>query len=222
MGPSHATFALLVLFCIGRTEAFSYSYDTDCLKQVNAARKNAGLKKFEEPATELFPFSEPTKIKGWEAVCGFVFQNLNVPQGYQAPTSPRGTYAFASFTGDKPDCKAIVQQWSSAFKNFSGLPPKGSDPLYDNQENVSFVALYNPGTPTSPPAADCRSVKCKNGNKEASALICLTTPDVLSGDSDSFTQQQWDKIAAALTSSGSIAMPSMLIIGAAALFLSVF
>lgn len=112
-----------------------------------------------------------------------------------------GTFAFAALTGDTPDCSATIQQWKEAFKNFSGVPPTYPNPLYDKRENISFIALYNPGTSTSPPAAYCRVVTCKakpagvpeasepptSPKKTGSAIVCGTTPDLLAEENAFFT-----------------------------------
>ena len=108
-----------------------------------------------------------------------------------------GTYAFMVLPSASPDCSATVDQWKAAYKNFDGPPPANcSTPAYDNQDNISFLALYNPSTSAT---ADCRVVTCvelhnqpivnfntqtiennlePTGN-QGHALICMTTPDVL-------------------------------------------
>lgn len=104
-----------------------------------------------------------------------------------------GTYAVNVLTSETPQCRETVDSWKKAYKHFSGLPPsKSQDPeIYRKQDNISFVALYNPSTEGT---ADCRVATCTktvsggagvlNGGETSQptgkghALICMTTPDV--------------------------------------------
>ncbi|CDJ32533.1 SAG family member [Eimeria mitis] len=137
-----------------------------------------------------------------------------------------GTYAYLPI--DDPnsvDCKAVVDKWKEAYSNFDGLPPanKEGDNLYDNQENVSFVALYNP---TEKATADCRVVTCTkttpatssfkaarsdgSTTETGSALICMTVPDVLEeGGKAPFSEEQWEQIVTALEGSASAVAPGV-------------
>ncbi|CDJ67858.1 SAG family member [Eimeria necatrix] len=135
-----------------------------------------------------------------------------------------GTYAFKSLTAAKPDCKETVDYWKAAYKNFTGLPPPKteSETLYKDQDNVSFVALYNPSysatadcrvvtcTQTTTPATDDEANYAAGGNtKNGYALICKTMPAAFESDGSAlFTQEQWDRIVSSLTGSASIAVPS--------------
>lgn len=110
-----------------------------------------------------------------------------------------GTYGFKRLADAEPNCKEAVDYWNAAFKNFTGLPPsktEGTD-LYKKQDNVSFVALYNP---SSNATADCRVVTCtqtttsgslpatatsggeSGTTKNGYALICKTMPTAFAND----------------------------------------
>ncbi|CDJ33919.1 SAG family member [Eimeria mitis] len=149
-----------------------------------------------------------------------------------------GTYAYHPVENpDNVDCKAVVDKWKGAYSNFDGLPPanKEEEDLYDNQENVSFVALYNP---TEKATADCRVVTCtkttqgaeagggggraeQNTETKASALICMTVPDVLAEGGDApFTEDQWGQIVTALEGSASAVAPGVVGLALAILGLS--
>lgn len=62
---------------------------------------------------------------------------------------------------------------------------------YTKTCDVSFIALYNPGSGSTAPTADCRVASCeKTEDAEvttASVVVCLTTPDVLKSDTPPFT-----------------------------------
>lgn len=92
------------------------------------------------------------------------------------------------------DCSTAVKTWTAAYKNFNGLPPSKdkAGTLYNNPDNMSFIALFT----SSPNAsAACKVVTCteeERGSSDsrvlrsASALLCQTLPDVLSGTQPPF------------------------------------
>ncbi|CDJ40607.1 SAG family member [Eimeria tenella] len=199
-----------------------------CLSEINAVREAAGLPNFGEasgdgqlsdPGT-----SELGKDTEWRKLCEYLIPTQTEPVEAASAAKPfeQGTYAFKSLTTAEPNCKETVDYWKSAFKNFSGLPPSKSQAgqLYNSQENVSFVALYNPASDAT---ADCRVITCTKtttpgesvvssdpqGSKENGyAIICKTIPTPFtSNDSAPFTQDQWDGIASSLTGSAAIAFP---------------
>ncbi|CDJ62581.1 SAG family member [Eimeria necatrix] len=207
--------------------------DVECLSEVNAAREAAGLPSFTTASdgneltapggTDLEEGSE------WKKVCTHLIPT-EATEAIAGSTTANpfqdGTYAFKSLTAAKPDCKETVDYWKAAYKNFTGLPPSKAEDenLYKNQDNVSFVALYNPSTGAT---ADCRVVTCTqttttstddetessyaagNTAKSGYALICKTMPAAFgTGSSAPFTQEQWDGIVSSLTGSASIAVPS--------------
>ncbi|CDJ33181.1 SAG family member [Eimeria mitis] len=179
-----------------------------CLEEVNAARVAAGfseLTKATKATSRLpkggdFPQDEQTNW-AWKPVCEALIptktKSRSATDTEDKAEFQSGTYAYLAIDdADSVDCKAVVDKWKDAYSNFDGLPPanKEGEQLYDTQENVSFVALYNP---TKDATADCRVVTCTKktsaagaaaasarGNAEqntetASALICMTAPDVL-------------------------------------------
>ncbi|CDJ40595.1 SAG family member [Eimeria tenella] len=214
------------------TYTASVGDSAQCLDEVNAVREVAGLSNFTQA-------SDPNKLQTpgteglqenteWRKLC----EHLIATQKAKAPSSSEaenpfkdGTYAFKSLTDAQPKCKDTVDFWKAAFKNFTGLPPskKQANGLYDKQDNVSFVALYNP---SSSATADCRVVTCtkKTSTKENElaaaegnatseygyALICKTMPDALADENSApFTQKQWDGIVSSLTGSASVAVPKL-------------
>ncbi|CDJ67912.1 SAG family member, partial [Eimeria necatrix] len=204
-----------------------------CLSEVNAAREAAGLANFIQATVDEKKISDPgenelTENK-WRDLCEHLIPMPSETFSVQAVADPfkDGTYAFKSLTAEQPNCAETVDYWKAAYKNFTGLPPpKGeAGTLYDNQDNVSFVALYNP---SSNATADCRVVTCtqttssadpssrvssdgNDGNtKLGYAMLCKTTPTAFENDSTApFTQEQWDKIKSSLTGHASIAAPSL-------------
>ncbi|CDJ40606.1 SAG family member (sag5) [Eimeria tenella] len=199
-----------------------------CLGEVNTAREAAGLPNFGEasgdgqlsdPGTsELQPDTE------WRKLCEYLIPTQTEPAKAASAAKPfeQGIYAFKSLTTAEPNCKEAVDYWKSAFKNFSGLPPSKSQAgqLYNSQDNVSFVALYNP---SSDATADCRVITCTKttttgGSEQQSdpqeskeygyGMICKTIPTAFTNnDSVPFTQDQWDRIISSLTGSASVAIP---------------
>ncbi|CDJ27731.1 SAG family member [Eimeria mitis] len=180
----------------------------------------------------------------WQPVCDVLLPEEAASKTKSSPVDSgkefaSGTYAFQVVDANTPDCTAVVEKWKDAYSNINALPPpkKDSEDFYTNQDNdnVSFVAIYNPSKNAT---ADCRVVTCTkkvspgpgpalaadgSATKETKgfALICMTTPDVLSENSETapFTEEQWGQIVTALEGSASAILPSTL--GLAAVFLGV-
>ncbi|CDJ64348.1 SAG family member [Eimeria necatrix] len=202
------------------------SQDPKCLDEVNAAREAVGFPGFTQATQEgVLPTPEGELTDGnWKKMCEYLIPTQAQTYGSEASAEPfkDGTYAFKPLTSDKPDCKSIVDSWKAAFENFTGLPPSQNQAagLYDNQDNVSFVALYNP---QSNATADCRVATCTKSAaptravlddssgqaaENGYALICKTMPTAfLNKDTAPFTQDQWNMITSSLTGSTMTAVP---------------
>ncbi|CDJ40602.1 SAG family member (sag12) [Eimeria tenella] len=240
------TSLLLVAFSSGSDgtpEASTVQYKAtlgtgpQCFDEINAAREAAGLAEFIAATSTDQKLPEPGQEAladgKWKDLCEYLIPMQVETLADQAPTNPfsGGTYAFKKLTDEQHSCKETVDYWKAAFKNFTGLPPSKNDAgeLYNSQDNVSFVALYNPSANAS---ADCRVVTCTQttgvASKSAStsadtgsattksgfALLCKTVPTVFANDTTApFTQEQWDKIVSSLTGSTSIAAPSLVVFG---------
>ncbi|CDJ32534.1 LOW QUALITY PROTEIN: SAG family member [Eimeria mitis] len=149
-----------------------FPYEGKCLDEVNAARVAAGLSQLTKavdpthrlPKKDKPDEGEPDTEWAWQPVCEALIPTKTKSRS-SADTEDKaefqsGTYAYLPI--DDPnsvDCKAVVDKWKEAYSNFDGLPPanKEEEDLYDTQENVSFVALYNPSKEAT---ADCRVVTC--------------------------------------------------------------
>ncbi|CDJ40592.1 SAG family member [Eimeria tenella] len=236
--------ALLVLRAAAEVEqppsgsTISYSVklgsDGECLAEVNAAREAAKLSKLQQPGgsegAKRLPGVEP--VTPWEPLCKEL-----IPPAQGTPANAKsgnefnsGTYAYIALNSATPNCSAAVDHWKAAYKNFSGVPPayKDNTTLYSKQDNISFVALYNPSKDAT---ADCRVVTCtetttpQSPGQEGSgtqrhgyALLCMTTPDILKeNESAPFTQDQWNAISRSITGSASVAVPSLVALAAASL-----
>ncbi|CDJ66267.1 SAG family member [Eimeria necatrix] len=204
-----------------------------CLSEVNTARQAVGLPNFAE-ATNDAKLNDPQGAElqddnDWKKVCEYLIptqETTPVTEAIATKPFEDGTYAFKALDDTEPNCKETVDYWKAAYKNFPGLPPSktGNETLYKNQDNVSFVALYNP---LSNATADCRVVTCTQTTtstagtdmrspettpettKNGYALICKTMPAAFGdGNSAPFTQEQWDRIISSLTGSALIAAPS--------------
>ncbi|CDJ27732.1 SAG family member [Eimeria mitis] len=217
--------------------------DDACLSEINNARKDVGFNDFvaakqgEQGKTlpEADTESPTTENWVWKPVCDVLIPEDAKSQKSEGAAEKKfasGTYAFQVVSAPNPDCTAVVDTWKKAHSNFSGVPPskKDSNTLYDNHENVSFVAIYNPSEGAT---AHCRVVTCtkkitpgpaapqgepqeedttEEETKEGSALICMTTPDVLPEDSKTapFTEEQWGRIVTVLEGSASTVFPTVL------------
>ncbi|CDJ30190.1 SAG family member [Eimeria mitis] len=137
-----------------------------------------------------------------------------------------GTYAYMALESETPDCAAAVSHWKDAVSNFTTIPPanKEETKIYSKQQNISFVALYNPQENA---AADCRVVTCTRSAAPQApgvgalstgdyALLCMTTPEALTADAEPFNEDQWKKIKASITGSASAVAPSLLAVAIAA------
>ncbi|CDJ45676.1 SAG family member [Eimeria brunetti] len=212
-----------------------------CLADINEAREAAGLPKFsaatDDESKTLPQANNEQKI--WDPVCKALIAkegaNPDVKSESAGNAFKSGTYAFMALSSDQADCTAAVDHWKAAFSNFTSIPPAKTEdePLYQKQQNISFVAMYNPSNDA---AADCRVVTCTQaasdsggGNnlrsvaeqKTGHALLCMTTPEAFKDkETPPFTEDQWSKIKTSLTGSASAVGPSLLAIAAVALGLA--
>ncbi|CDJ45664.1 SAG family member [Eimeria brunetti] len=183
---------------------------------------------------------EDYKTWVWKPVCDFLLGETTEAghsRGVSQEAFVSGTYAFKVVDGGEPNCTDVVNGWKDAYTNFNGIPPakEGNEDVYKVHENVSFVAMYNPSANA---AASCRVVTCTKtvsvagaggkagregseaeNTKTGSALLCLTTPDILFTKTDSapFTEDQWAQIVTAFEGSASAALPTLLGLVAAVL-----
>ncbi|CDJ66649.1 SAG family member [Eimeria necatrix] len=207
-------------------------YTASC--EINAAREAAGLDDFKD-AEDQDKLSDPEPAEEelgemWKRLCEYLIpQTGTTTKTSSANPFEKGRYAFKSLTAEQPTCKESVDYWKAAYKNFTGLPPSKNDAetLYDDQDKVSFVALYSP---SSNAIADCRVVTCTQTNtstatpgalmataeggtdttKNGYALLCKTMPTAFASDASApFTQEQWDRIISSLSGFGSTAAPSL-------------
>ncbi|CDJ45681.1 SAG family member [Eimeria brunetti] len=223
------------------TYSVSLGSPAACLTEINEAREAAGLPNLVEAsaAEQKLPENNEAEAKPWDKVCkSLIAEEDGSPVEKAAgtvDTFQSGTYAFMAMSSKEADCAAAVDHWKAAFRNFTSIPPAktGETTIYDKQQNISFVAMYNP---IKDAAADCRVVTCTrktsapghNSNlrsdgqqKEGYALLCMTTPETLKDDGDApFTEDQWNKIKTSLTDSASAVAPSLVAFAAVALGLA--
>ncbi|CDJ30053.1 SAG family member [Eimeria mitis] len=217
-----------------------------CLAEINDAREAAGLAHFESVKTveDMWPTSGLQKdepdANPWDPVCDALIAKDSEeadPKGTSTTEFKSGTYAFMALSTNQADCAAAVDHWKAAVSNFASLPPSKTEgeELYGKPENVSFVAMYNPSdsaaadcrvvTCTQTPAPEGKSLKLRSSTeaKNGYALLCMTTPDLMTADSPApFSEDQWSKIKASLTGSASVAAPSLIAFAIAALGLAAF
>ncbi|KAL8274128.1 hypothetical protein Esti_001970 [Eimeria stiedai] len=188
-----------------------------CLSDVNAARQDAGLKAL-TAVTNKFPGEELAGTILKEACEAVLFGQPFIYE--KVGTTPEETYAFYKLNGEnEPQCSAAVKQWQSGFSYFSESPPVTTQAEYSDigGDALSFATIYNPDETA---VGQCKVAVCIEGDtgtgddiqkvtKEGSALLCLTSPNVFE-KKPMFTQGQWDKIAMVVSSSASVAVPSVL------------
>ncbi|CDJ28017.1 SAG family member [Eimeria mitis] len=210
-----------------------------CLDEMNAAREAAGLKHFVKESGEALEWPALTldqrqeqKNPAWDPVCKALIgedaeqvENNVAEHGFNS-----GTYAYMALESATADCAAAVSHWKDAVSNFTTIPPAKNDQttIYKTQQNISFVALYNPQENA---AADCQVVTCTqtaaagtpgvqdanaDGGKTGYALLCMTTPEALTDKAAPFDEEQWKKIKASITGSASAVAPSLLAVAIAA------
>ncbi|CDJ45672.1 SAG family member [Eimeria brunetti] len=196
---------------------FSPGDNAVCLTEINAAREAAGFAGFAAATNGKGRWPKPEGNDGIEAawlplvkLCYHVFSSyafLPLHKDDQSDNGAReieesfqsGTYASMALNSEKADCAAAVDHWGAAFMNFTSLPPPKTpqEKLYENQQNVSFVAMYSP---SSDAVADCRVVTCtqtaapsteseimsrSSGDpKTGYALLCMTTPEAFKNEQD--------------------------------------
>ncbi|CDJ28558.1 SAG family member [Eimeria mitis] len=220
---------------------FSAGDEPVCLDEINAAREAAGLEHFktESSADLALPsvtVEEPSQHNAaWDPVCEALTaeESAGVTKSATENGFKSGTYAYMELESEKPDCASAVSHWKDAVSNFTTIPPakNGQTTLYNTQQNISFVALYNP---LDDAAADCRVVTCTRSaatpspggggvaalstgeGKTGYALLCMTTPEALTAEAPPFDEEQWKKIKASITGSASAVAPSLLAVAIAA------
>ncbi|CDJ28743.1 SAG family member [Eimeria mitis] len=148
----------------------------NCRDDFNAARESAGLEPFAEETTDAnkLPIHDDTYI---EAICKAIREArdftspgialhcfsvaLGTSVGKTTPAHKRsGTYAYAPQAGPANGCSAAVSYWKQAHVNFDGVPPEYKEEekgVYEESQNRSLVALYNP---QSGATVDCAFITC--------------------------------------------------------------
>ncbi|CDJ45675.1 SAG family member [Eimeria brunetti] len=225
-----------------RWPSFAVSAESGaCLTEINEAREAAGLPKFAtatDGESQKLPGGDNTGEKPWDPVCKALIAEEDPKPAAKVSGAGNefktGTYAFMALNSEKADCAAAVDHWKAAFSNFTSIPPAKTEKetIYDTQQNISFVAMYNPSdgatadcqvvtcTKSTTPAPHGRTLRAAEGDK-GYALLCMTTPDALASTTKPpFTEDQWSKIKTSLTGSASIVAPSLLAFAAVALGLA--
>ncbi|CDJ51398.1 SAG family member [Eimeria brunetti] len=148
----------------------------DCSKAMNAARDLVGFAGLtveqtipikSDPTTsvaveETYVESVCQALKAYHILCVRCLLH-NEQDGVPVPAAKSanvdGTYAYAVQDEASADCEAAVEHWKAAFSNFSGLPPTytESTDLYKNNQNISFISLFNP---KESPKVDCAYFIC--------------------------------------------------------------
>ncbi|CDJ45679.1 SAG family member [Eimeria brunetti] len=212
-----------------------------CLTEINEAREAAGLPNFVEASDkeeQQLP-GQANEGKIWDPVCKALIEEDEASEVGESKgrgsSFQTGTYAFMALSSKEPDCAAAVDHWKAALSNFTSIPPAKTDEeiLYKKQQNISFVAMYNPSNNAS---ADCRVVTCTQApsargvaaklqrdteQKTGHALLCITSPDAFKDNKTApLTEDQWSKIKTSLTGSASAVAPSLLAVAAVALGLA--
>ncbi|KAL8425197.1 hypothetical protein Efla_004272 [Eimeria flavescens] len=204
----------------------------DCLTEFNAARKAAGLVPFADANGEFTV--TPENQKAIELLC----EEMMTDQLFAEAPQHRVLVAFDEQSGSTADCAKAVARFNGALPLFKSLPPKFTvtEPVYQNIQAVSFVALYNP---RKNPKVDCGYFNCtatsdsekkeKNAEVEEASekqekivpveedsdsstktlkgLFCVSSPMALVLDEYPFEQSEFNKIKEAINASA-VALPT--------------
>nr|QIS60152.1 surface antigen 11 [Eimeria stiedai] len=203
----------------------------NCLANMNAARKKAGLVALTE-VTEKIKKEDDFQANSFEkALCDALLKGEKFMLGEDKLSA--GTYAFYELTesadkdeNDKiPDsvCSAAVKKWQGGFSLFGQNSPVKEN--FTTTDAFSFLTLYNP---SSVPEGECKVAICdgtqvtqKLTTRKSSALVCLTSPSALTKQ-PIFSEAQWEQIAKVFSSSASGAVPSALAFAAVLAGMSLF
>ncbi|CDJ56970.1 SAG family member [Eimeria maxima] len=198
----------------------------NCTSAMNAARNGGAfvaLNPAEDPAYQLpittTSTTPPTTSTSNDAYIKKVCAAMKNKTPISTTTKPDGIFAYAVQTEEKPDCEAAVDYWKKAYSTIGDLPPAFSNYTtapYNDANNVSLMSLFNP---KDDPTVDCAYFKCADASEasvEFKALLCVTTPNALKKNEQPFTEDEWKRINTAINS-GSAAVPTAIVVGAAAL-----
>ncbi|CDJ56968.1 SAG family member [Eimeria maxima] len=225
---SLAVAAVSLLVNYAQAQLTNSAKSVDCSAAMNDARKRGGFVNLQVPenSEQQLPITTTTTQKPTSVASGpndtyitKVCTAMKNSTPISAATTPDGTFAYAVQTGEEADCKAAVDEWKKAYSNFDSLPPAFTDYAtapYKDANNVSLISLFNP---KEEPTVDCAYFKCLNqeGNAiELKALLCVTTPNALKAKAQPYTEDEWKRINTAINS-GSAAVPTVIVVGAAAL-----
>ncbi|KAL8429926.1 hypothetical protein Efla_004740 [Eimeria flavescens] len=165
-----------------------------CLDAMNPYRQATGFSAFE--SHEIFPVTNTIWTKPGKdaesnlssfltAVCTSMQTasptNLKVAKTVKASFKEDATYAVHVQTGQMANCSAAVDHWKEALVNFGRLPPAynaDSEP-YNDLQNVSFVALFNPKARAK---IDCAYVTCPRRAAKPQTALLVRTDDPVAND----------------------------------------
>ncbi|KAL8425823.1 hypothetical protein Efla_004322 [Eimeria flavescens] len=147
----------------------------DCLGAMNVARAKVGFPDFKAATTEgsklpvvgaasnSHPSSRENPASGTSASPASAQNQAQQKEAHGTSrdlVGTEGTYMYApELTDSGGDCQAAIEYWKDAILSFPPLPPvySASERLYDIDQTVSFVGLFNPD---DKPAVDCAFITC--------------------------------------------------------------
>ncbi|KAL8274832.1 hypothetical protein Esti_001238 [Eimeria stiedai] len=166
----------------------------DCLKAFNSARADAGFQPFLQSRSDIFVEDHATAQAFLNMGCEALRTSTPPPN----PEKYNATIALVAQDGQLADCDKAVAEIQKARENFSGVPGpyvKGEAP-FNNIENVSLVALYNPKRNAE---LDCYYFSCLRDEDSVNrvlvrGLFCASSPIALEQDKHPFTQEEFTRI----------------------------
>ncbi|KAL8274123.1 hypothetical protein Esti_001965 [Eimeria stiedai] len=150
-------------------------------------------------------------VKEWQSGFELFAANPPVNKDEEYLGLPPKQFSFVSLYNPSPgavgECQVVLCEEKDAQEQSSQqLPQKDEAEEKEAEKRQQEGAAGAAGAPGGAEAENA-------GGKKAKALVCLTSPEAFN-NKPLFTQQQWDKIAKALSSSTSVAAPSFLVLAA--------
>lgn len=218
-----AAFLMLFQGAYATAEDPTVSQSPVCFTEMNSAREAVGYAPFQattEGKGKLPLASDENGGKAfWQKVCADIQGNSTSRNNTNIAT-PNGIVAYFKQTSENPDCPAAIEYFKSGFALIgTELPPAytANTKPYNNEKAMSFFALYNPAQGA---AAECQVVTCPgDSNNKDYGLVCLSYPPFTDGQAP-YNEKDWKKITDVFASSASVAVPSLLVLAATAVGLT--
>ncbi|KAL8450470.1 hypothetical protein Emed_002558 [Eimeria media] len=195
---------------------FSQTADTESFLNFvcGVVLKEKELTKIALGTPAIFEMSEEAEsycsaaVKEWQGGYNFFAAKPPVTADCEYPSLGSQHYGFLSLYNPSPGAEGECQIVDCEEKDMKEQEQSQQQLPQNEEEEKEKGSDEQNGAPGVPGAAG-RAEGDNAESRKAKALVCLTSPDAFN-NRPLFTQEQWDKIAKALSSSTSVAAPSTL------------